>query len=76
MVIDSVTKQPNVVGTHVSAARLDSSTAAGEVYVSEAFAARLMLERNTGLECRYLKYLPWAKNYGVFPTFRLVGLAP
>ncbi|MBK8284157.1 MAG: hypothetical protein IPK97_04390 [Ahniella sp.] len=71
--IDPVTRQPNVVGTHVSqAARLEPATAPGEVYASEAFAARLMLERHSGFECRYLKNLSWAKSYGVFPTFRLV----
>lgn len=75
-VIDPVTRQPNVIGTHVSlAARLEPATAPGEVYASEAFAARLMLEQGSGFECRYLKNLPWAKNYGVFPTFRLVERA-
>jgi class 3 adenylate cyclase len=74
-VIDPVTKQATVVGTHVSrAARLEPATAPGEVYASEAFAARLMLERNSGFDCQYLKNLPWAKNYGVFPTFRLVRM--
>jgi len=73
-VTDPVTKQPNVVGMHVSrAARLEPATAPGEVYASEAFASRLMLEQDTGLACQYLKNLPWAKGYGVFPTFRLIN---
>lgn len=70
--VDPITQKNNLFGEHVSrAARLEPATQAGAVYCTEAFALRCLLSENTGFFCTYVKNLPWAKAYGVFPTYRL-----
>jgi len=59
-------------GTHVSrAARIEPITPPGEVFASQAFAA---ICEATGIKeffCDYVGQTAMAKNYGVFPAYRL-----
>lgn len=62
---DYVCKEPCFFGAHVTrAARLEPITPVGEVYVTEAFAAGLELERDAAFACEYVGHLPSAKDYG------------
>ncbi len=71
LMTDAISRRPNAVGPGVSrAARLEPATAPGSVYASEALATQLALRRypNTP-RYSFLKHLPWAKGYGVYPTY-------
>lgn len=71
LITDAISRRPNAVGPSVSrAARLEPATAPGSVYASEALATQLALSRfpNTP-RYSFLKHLPWAKGYGVYPTY-------
>ena len=72
--IDPITRRLNYFGSHVSrAARIEPITPPGEVYCSEAFAALCAAEDIQEFACAYVGNTPFAKNYGVFPTFRVIS---
>lgn len=59
-------------GTEISlAARIEPVTPPGTVYVTEPFAAVLEIEADPRFSCNYVGRLALAKNYGVFPLYRL-----
>ena len=69
---DAVMKANNYFGTHVTrTARVEPATPAGEVYVTEPFAARLALERGINLVCEYVGRMPAAKGYGLMRMYVL-----
>lgn len=71
-ILDPVTRQRCFNGSHVSrAARIEPVTPPGYVYCSEAHAALVALENNAAYHCEFVGNLPFAKNYGVFPTYSL-----
>ena len=55
------------------AARIEPITPPGTVYVTEAFAAILLLESRGDFTCTYVGQVPLAKGYG---TFRMYDLSP
>jgi adenylate cyclase len=60
------------MGSHVSrTARIEPVTPAAAVYVTEPFAAALMLEREHGFACDYVGHMPAAKDYGRLRMYRL-----
>ena len=62
---DPVLRRRNYLGSHVSrTARIEPITPAGEVYVTEAFAAGLALDAPTRFTTAYVGQVPAAKNYG------------
>ncbi len=67
---DPITKLPKVTGAHVAqAARLEPKTPPGQVYATEAFAARAALEGLNSFRCTFVKQLEFDKRYGTFPTY-------
>jgi class 3 adenylate cyclase len=71
-VTDPVTQRVGFTGSHVSrAARIEPVTPPGTVYCSEAFAALVALEQDAAYHCEFVGNLPFAKNFGVFPTYSL-----
>lgn len=71
-VIDPILHARNFMGGHVSrTARMEPVTPAGEVYVTEAFAALIALERDPSLSCEYVGVMPTAKGYGSFRMYVL-----
>lgn len=70
--INPVTGRLDFHGNHVSqAARIEPITPPGEVFASQAFAA---ISEATGIKefaCDYVGQTPMAKNYGVFPAYRV-----
>ena len=48
-------------------ARIEPITPPGEVYVSEPFAAGLVLADRRDLTCDYVGHMPMAKGYGRLP---------
>jgi class 3 adenylate cyclase len=59
-------------GSHVSrTARIEPVTPPGAVYVSEEFAAALVLTANPELTCDYVGHMPAAKGYGRLRMYRL-----
>ena len=73
---DPITRSPGFFGTSVNrAARIEPVTPPEEVYVSEAFAAKLALE-NAPFSCDYVGEVPSAKNYGSFRMFLLRETSP
>jgi hypothetical protein len=71
--IDPVLGLTNYFGAHVSrTARIEPVTPAGEVYVTEQFAARLALDTDPdGFECDYVGLVPAAKGYGNLRMYHL-----
>jgi class 3 adenylate cyclase len=70
---DPVQRLTNYFGAHVSrTARIEPVTPPGEVYVTEQFAARLVLEGG-GFACDYVGQVPAAKNYGTMRMYHLHG---
>ncbi len=70
--LDPVTQRQGFTGSHVSrAARIEPVTPPGYVYCSEAHAALVALEKNAAYHCEFVGNLPFAKNYGVFPTYSM-----
>lgn len=71
-ILDPVTQRHAFTGSHVSrAARIEPVTPPGYVYCSESHAALVALEKNEAYHCEFVGNLPFAKNYGVFPTYSL-----
>jgi len=69
---DPVTGKLNYIGSHVNrGARIEPVTPPGQVYASEAFAALASGERITEFSCEYVGRTPWAKGFGIFPTFHV-----
>ncbi len=69
---DPVTLRDVFVGTHINrAARIEPITPPGQVYASQEFAALAALERVKDFTCKYVGQVSLAKDYGVFPMYRL-----
>jgi class 3 adenylate cyclase len=69
---DPVTHGPSFHGTHVSrTARIEPVTPPGVVYVTEAFAAALVLQGSDDLACDYVGHMPAAKDFGRLRMYRL-----
>jgi class 3 adenylate cyclase len=69
---DPVLKTTVFIGSHVSrTARIEPVTPPGEVYVTEAFAARLLLASQRRLNSDYVGHMPAAKGYGNLRMYRL-----
>jgi class 3 adenylate cyclase len=67
-----VLKTTVFIGSHVSrTARIEPVTPPGEVYVTEAFAARLLLASQRRLNSDYVGHMPAAKGYGNLRMYRL-----
>ena len=74
---DPVIDGPDFTGSHVSrTARIEPITPAGEVYVSEPFAAALVLADRRDLACDYVGHMPLAKGYGRLRMYRLRRVEP
>lgn len=58
------------------AARVEPITPPGTVYVTEAFAAILLLESGRDFDCTYVGRVPLAKGYGTFQMYALSAAAP
>lgn len=72
-----MTDGPDFTGSHVSrTARIEPITPAGEVYVSEPFAAALVLADRRDLTCDYVGHMPMAKGYGNLRMYRLRRVGP
>jgi len=69
---DPVLNGMTFVGTHVNrTARLEPVTPPGAAYVTEHFAAALVLGRAEGLVCDYVGHMPAAKDFGRLRMYRL-----
>ena len=53
------------------AARIEPRTPAGDVYVTEAFAALLALDPAVGISCEYVGRITTAKDFETIPMYRL-----
>jgi len=75
-IFDPVLATPAFMGSHVSrTARIEPVAPPGDVYVTEQFAAALVLE-SSGFECRYVGHVPAAKDYGRLRMYRLGRVSP
>ena len=69
---DPVLDEPAFMGSHVSrTARIEPVTPPGAVYVTEPFAAGLVLDEQTRFTCDYVGHMPLAKDYGSLRMYRL-----
>ncbi|HKR25764.1 MAG TPA: adenylate/guanylate cyclase domain-containing protein [Allosphingosinicella sp.] len=69
---DHITGRTTFYGTEVSkAARIEPVTPPGAVFVTEPFAAILMLEARDRFTCRYVGRIALAKKFGDYPMYRL-----
>jgi class 3 adenylate cyclase len=69
---DPVLDKMTFVGSHVNrTARVEPVTPAGAVYVTEHFAASLVLGCAEGLVCDYVGHMPAAKDFGRLRMYRL-----
>ena len=69
---DPVLDSDVFMGSHVSrTARIEPVTPAGAVYVTEAFAAALVLAGQIELTCDYVGHMAAAKGYGRLRMYRL-----
>jgi class 3 adenylate cyclase len=69
---DAVRELPSFMGSHVSrTARIEPVTPPGEVYVTEPFAAALVLAGTPDFMCDYVGHMPAAKDYGRLRMYRL-----
>jgi class 3 adenylate cyclase len=69
---DPVVERPDFIGSHVSrTARIEPVTPPGAVYVTEPFAAALVLSGPPDLACDYVGHMPAAKAYGRLRMYRL-----
>jgi class 3 adenylate cyclase len=60
------------MGSHVSrTARIEPVTPPGAVYVTEPFAAALVLAGSERFTCEYVGHMPLAKDYGRLRMYRL-----
>jgi class 3 adenylate cyclase len=70
---DPVGKRPSYFGTDIArTARLEPAMPDGEVFVSEPFAAALMLQSNA-FSCEYVGNIPSAKGLGPMRMYGLKG---
>lgn len=71
-VYDPVLEADAFTGTHVNrTARIEPVTPPGEVYVTDAFAAALVLAGERDLTCDYVGHMAAAKGYGKLRMHRL-----
>jgi class 3 adenylate cyclase len=71
-VYDPVVDADSFTGWHVSrTARIEPVTPPGEVYVTDAFAAALVLAGQRELTCDYVGHMAAAKGYGKLRMHRL-----
>ena len=69
---DPLLGRSNVLGTHVTrTARVEPVTPPGAVYVTDAFAAALVLAGRDEYACDYVGHMPAAKDYGRLRMYRL-----
>ncbi len=69
---DPIIDGPDFTGSHVTrTARIEPVTPAGAVYVTEPFAAALVLAGRGDLTCDYVGHMPMAKDYGRLRMYRL-----
>jgi class 3 adenylate cyclase len=69
---DPVLEMDGFMGSHVSrTARSEPVAPPGTVYVTEAFAAALILAGNRDLTCDYVGHVAAAKGYGRLRMYRL-----
>jgi class 3 adenylate cyclase len=69
---DPVLKADSFTGSHVArTARIEPVTPPGEVYVTDAFAAALVLAGQHELTCDYVGHMAAAKGYGKLRMHRL-----
>ena len=69
---DPVLDGPEFTGSHViRTARIEPVTPPGAVYVTEPFAAALVLADRRDLTCDYVGHMPTAKDYGRLRMYRL-----
>ena len=75
---DPVVGQHTYYGRSLSrAARIEPITPPGTVFVTEAFAAVLLLETHDEFACNYVGQVPLAKGYGTFRMYEMTaGRAP
>jgi tetratricopeptide (TPR) repeat protein len=70
-VLNPVMRTPAFMGSHVSrTARIEPVTPPGSVFVTEPFAAALVLE-NSRFACDYVGHVPAAKEFGRLRMYRL-----
>jgi hypothetical protein len=71
-IVDPVLGVPAYMGSHVSrTARIEPVTPPATVYVTEPFAAALVLSGADDLACDYVGHMPAAKDYGRLRMYRL-----
>jgi class 3 adenylate cyclase len=71
-ILDPALGLPAYMGSHVSrTARIEPVTPPGAVYVTEPFAAALVLSGSERLACDYVGHMPAAKDYGRLRMYRL-----
>jgi class 3 adenylate cyclase len=71
-ITDPVLGTPSFTGSHVSrTARIEPVTPAGSIYVTERFAAALLLTTGDVFACDYVGHMPAAKDYGSLRMYRL-----
>jgi class 3 adenylate cyclase len=69
---DPILKSVAFTGSHICrTARLEPNTPPGEVYVTETFAALLMLDHPTEFTCDYVGLINAAKGYGRLRAYLL-----
>jgi adenylate cyclase len=74
---DPVAAEHTYYGRSLSrAARIEPITPRGAVYVTEAFAAILLLESHADFTCTYVGEVALAKGYGTFRMYDLKAVAP
>lgn len=74
-VTDPITKRQSFTGTHITrTARIEPITPEGAVYVTDAFAAELMLVPSAPYRCEYAGNLAAAKAYGAMRMYALSHL--
>jgi class 3 adenylate cyclase len=70
-VLNPIMQTPGFMGSHVSrTARIEPVTPPGSVFVTEQFAAALVLE-NSRFGCDYVGHIPAAKDLGRLRMYRL-----
>jgi len=69
---DPVVQELSFMGSHVSrTARIEPVTPPGSVYVTEPFAAALVLAGRDEFVCDYVGHMPAAKDFGRLRMYRL-----
>lgn len=71
-ITDPVLGTSSFTGSHVSrTARIEPVTPEGSIYVTERFAAALLLTTRDAFACDYVGHMPAAKDYGNLRMYRL-----